>query len=90
MPQERSTEDRYEMSKRDTIGSRIKSLRVKYNETREEVALALKLTTRKIRDYECDQRIPGLETIARYAKHYKVTLDYIVYGDRHDNAKASH
>lgn len=62
----------------EKIGSRLKELRKKKNLTLREVGEYLKFTPTTISCYESGTRKPSHEVIAKLAKLYETTTDYIV------------
>ena len=74
-------EDKYQLQHRCTIGSRLKSLRLKYSEHKVTVSEIIGKSLRTIEDYENDVRLPSIDVLEKYAKHYGVTMEYIVRGD---------
>lgn len=64
------------------LGQRIEKLRNKYNHTREELAEYLKVSSKVVYNIEKGISEPNIETIILLCKKYKVTSDYLIFGDR--------
>lgn len=60
------------------IAERILTLRRNANERQEDLAKALNCNRGTIANYEKGARTPDAETLAKIAKHYNTTTDYIV------------
>jgi transcriptional regulator with XRE-family HTH domain len=61
-----------------TVGERLKTLRKLGNFKLEELASALKVTTRSIQYYESDQRNLDSKQLIALAKFFDVSVDYLL------------
>ena len=65
-----------------TMGERFKDVRLLFNqhgkETTEAVAKAVGISKSSLSDIENDNRVPGADIVARLAKHYGVSTDYLL------------
>lgn len=66
------------------LGRNIRSLRVYFGETQEELALTLKTNYQNISYWETGARVPKNEWILAIAQHYLVSEDILVYADFSD------
>lgn len=66
-----------------TVGDRLLSIREARNETQEEVAEAIGISHVTLSRYETGQRMPKMDRLAKLARHYGVTTDYLLTG--HDS-----
>ena len=57
---------------------RLKSLRVSRNESQEDLAEKLNLTRQAIGNYELGKTEPNIEMLKKIARHYNVSLDYLM------------
>jgi len=64
----------------NTMGSRLKALRKKYNYTGEEVGNMLKVSKVAIYNWEKDIRSPNPDVIEKLANIYEVSTDYLITG----------
>lgn len=64
----------------NTIGQRIKSLRLKYNMTGNELGDRLNVTRNAVSQWETDKRIPTSHMLSELAKLFNVSMDYIISG----------
>ena len=64
----------------NTIGQRIKSLRLKYNMTGNEVGARLNVTRNAVSQWETDKRIPTSQMLSELAKLFNVSTDYLING----------
>ena len=64
----------------NTMGSRLKALRKKYNYTGEEVGNMLKVSKVAIYNWEKDIRSPSPDVIKKLASIYEVSTDYLITG----------
>lgn len=63
------------------IASNLKRLRTYYSLTQKEVALRLSISRQVYSNYERGIRIPDLETAARLAAFYHMTVDCLVWAE---------
>ena len=71
----------------NTMGSRLKALRKKYNYTGEEVGRMLQVSKSAISMWEKDLRSPSADLIERFADIYGVSTDYIITGRESNTPK---
>lgn len=64
----------------NTIGQRIKSLRLKYNMTGNELGARLNVTRNAVSQWETDKRIPTSQMLSELAKLFNVSTDYLING----------
>ena len=64
----------------NTIGQRIKSLRLKYNMTGNELGARLNVTRNAVSQWETDKRIPTSQMLSELAKLFNVSTDYLIIG----------
>lgn len=64
----------------NTIGQRIKSLRLKYNMTGNELGARLNVTRNAVSQWETDKRIPTSQMFSELAKLFNVSTDYLING----------
>ena len=64
----------------NTIGHRIKSLRLKYNMTGNELGARLNVTRNAVSQWETDKRIPTSQMLSELAKLFNVSTDYLING----------
>lgn len=64
----------------DTVGSRIKSLRVKYGLKQTDLAKKLGYSVDTVSNWETDKTIPKGDAIVDLAEYFGVTCDYILCG----------
>ena len=74
----------------NTMGSRLKALRKKYNYTGEEVGNMLKVSKVAIYNWEKDIRSPSPDVIEKLANIYEVSTDYLITGKESNSAKDSY
>lgn len=67
-----------------TLGKIIKELRIKNNETQEDLAKLLNISNQSISKWERDIAEPSIELLKLIANHYKVSMDYITFNN-HNN-----
>ena len=65
----------------NTIGQRIKSLRLKYNMTGNELGARLNVTRNAVSQWETDKRIPTSQMLSELAKLFNVSTDYLLGRD---------
>lgn len=71
----------------NTMGSRLKALRKKYNYTGEEVGNMLKVSKVAIYNWEKDIRSPSPDVIEKLANIYEVSTDYLITGKESTSTK---
>ena len=71
----------------NTMGSRLKALRKKYNYTGEEVGNMLKVSKVAIYNWEKDIRSPSPDVIEKLANIYEVSTDYLITGKESTSPK---
>ena len=64
----------------NTIGQRIKYLRLKYNMTGNELGARLNVTRNAVSQWETDKRIPTSQMLSELAKLFNVSTDYLING----------
>ena len=70
------------MKQLNTVGERIKSLRVERGMTQEQVARALHFGSRSmVSDYESGRRELPYKSVGDYASFFRVTAKWIMQGD---------
>ena len=70
------------MKQLNTVGERIKSLRVERGMTQEQVARALHFGSRSmVSDYESGRRELPYKSVGGYASFFRVTANWIMQGD---------
>lgn len=74
----------------NTMGSRLKALRKKYNYTGEEVGNMLKVSKVAIYNWEKDIRSPSPNVIEKLANIYEVSTDYLITGKDSTSTKDSY
>lgn len=63
-----------------TVGERIRQLREARKVAQADLAHAVGVRTNRISEIELGKGDPRLQTIARIAEFFGVTLDYLVFG----------
>lgn len=71
----------------NTMGSRLKALRKKYNYTGEEVGNMLNVSKVAIYNWEKDIRSPSPDVIEKLANIYEVSIDYLITGKESTSTK---
>lgn len=74
--------DRSELNE-ETIGNRIKSLRVRFGYTKQQVSDILKISIRTYYNLEADIKNPNVDELGALSKLFKCSTDYIIFGKRH-------
>lgn len=69
----------------ETIGARMEELREKNNLKLVEVGRKIGVDYRTIRKFEEDKQKPNSDIIERYCKCFKVSPDYLFYGEEISN-----
>lgn len=65
---------------KNSIGDRIRRLRIENNLTQLELANKVNITPKSISFYELDQRTPGKDILEKLADTLSTTPEYIMYG----------
>ena len=65
---------------RDSTGSRLKALRIRYGLSQKDLAEQLGYSVSTISNWECDRTIPRADCIVDIAQFYKVSVEYILCG----------
>jgi transcriptional regulator with XRE-family HTH domain len=68
----------------NTIGSRIKELRLKKDLTQEELATRLGVKRPTLANWEIDRAAPGYAQLTEMAKIFTVSVDYILGPNQND------
>ena len=61
-----------------TFGEKIRNLREDRDMTQTELALAIRMTQRKISYIECGRCEPSLQDIVEFCRFFKVSADYLL------------
>lgn len=61
-----------------SLGRRLKELRAQSSETQAEIAKCLGITVPAYSNYEVDKRKPERDILIDLAKHFDVSIDYLV------------
>lgn len=64
-----------------TFGSRLEKLRTSKNHTRDELAEFIGVTSKVVYNIEKDISEPSLMFIIKVCERYKVTSDYMIFGE---------
>ena len=64
------------------IGGRLREIREKLELTQRQVEKDIGILQRALSGYECNKSIPPLGVLIKLARYYKVTVDYILLGNR--------
>ena len=64
-----------------TLGQKIKELRIKNNETQDDLAKLLTISNQSISKWERDIGEPSIDFLKAIANHYNVSMDYITFND---------
>jgi transcriptional regulator with XRE-family HTH domain len=67
----------------DTIAGRLKSLRVEHEISQRELAEAMEVSNSTISRIE-KGAMPDVETLIKYAEHFGVSTDWILFGKEHE------
>ena len=73
------------MATNETFAERLKTLREKAGKKRQEVADSLGITRASLEYYEKGKRKPDIEVLAKVAKYYGVSCDYLLNGVKSEN-----
>lgn len=71
---------------RETLGAKLKEARTQAGYTQEQVETLTKISRAAISHYETGKREPDLETIAKLADFYEVSMDWLA-GTKGKNKK---
>ena len=63
----------------DTMGNRLKALRVEHEISQRELAEAMEVSNSTISRIE-KGAMPDVETLIKYAEHFGVSTDWILFG----------
>ena len=66
-----------------TIGERIYELRRKNYVSQEELADIMQVSRQSVSKWETDQSYPELDKIAKLAKYFNVSIDYLITGEEY-------
>ncbi len=69
------------------IGNRIKKLRTDANLTQEKFAELINTNKKMLSHYETSRTIPPLEILKKISKHFRISLDFIIFGEDKDLAE---
>ena len=61
-----------------SFNKKLKELRMKNNETQQELADVLKISFQSVSKWEKGQNLPSMDLIKEIAQHYNVSLDYLL------------
>lgn len=64
----------------DTIGYRIRRLRIKKNISVAEMSIQTGISRQNIYFWETEQRKPDIDNLALLALFFNVTTDYLIFG----------
>lgn len=70
-----------------TIGERIYELRRQRYVSQEELADIMQVSRQSVSKWETDQSYPELDKIAKLAKYFDVSTDYLITGEERSNAE---
>lgn len=73
------------MATNETFAERLKTLRENAGKKRQEVADSLGITRASLEYYEKGKRKPDIEVLAKVAKYYGVSCDYLLNGVKSEN-----
>ncbi len=63
------------------LGSKLKTLRVKNQLSRKQIAELIDVSVSMIGLYESGERLPSLPVLVKLATHYKISIDYLLDHD---------
>lgn len=75
-------EDRHDLKKRNTLGSRLRLKRIETLLSAQEIAEEMGVCEDTIYKYERDNSMPDPFMIAKYVKLFNVSYDWLLYGDK--------
>ena len=64
-----------------SLGERLKRLRVQKDLSQQELADMLKINRATLGNWEVDRTTPGYTALCKLAKHFNVTVDYLLNGE---------
>lgn len=70
-----------------TFGKRLRSLREEIHLSQIELAKVLDITSQALSQYELSKRMPDTEMVKKIAKHFNVSVDYLL-GESNESAPA--
>lgn len=70
-----------------TIGERIYELRRQHYVSQEELADIMQVSRQSVSKWETDQSYPELDKIAKLAKYFDVSTDYLITGEDRSNTE---
>lgn len=68
----------------DSIGNRLRSLRIEHGMTQTVLAEELGVTKNTIWRLECKGDTPHVYVVMMYAEHFGVSTDWILFGKEHE------
>lgn len=68
----------------DTIGNRLKTLRMEHEISQRELAEALGVSNSTISRIEKVDSLPDTKTLIAYSEHFGVSTDWILFGKEHE------
>lgn len=78
------------MRNSQTIGERIRELRVGFGLSRDELALDIGISRNTLARYETDERKPDADFLIALQLKYEVSSDWILFGEKpHDESEFS-
>lgn len=69
------------------IGGRLKALREEKRISQRQVTRDTGIIQKTLSSYENDKNSPSLEALKILSEYYKVSVDYLIYGDRNNLGK---
>lgn len=70
-----------ELAMFENLGTKLKTLRVKNQFSRKQIAELIGISVSMIGLYESGERLPSLPVLVKLATHYKVSIDYLLDHD---------
>jgi len=64
-----------------TIGERLRLIRKKYKKNLDETAALFDISAQALSRYETGKRTPDIDFLKRFSKHYKISGDWLLFGD---------
>jgi transcriptional regulator with XRE-family HTH domain len=74
-------ENNGEIEMTDTLGKRLKMIRKKENLILKEVAAICNVTVKTLSRYENDQRTPDNDFLKIFVTHFKISTDWLLFGE---------
>lgn len=68
----------------DTIGNRLKSLRVEHEISQRKLAEELGISNSTVARAESGRAIPDTYVVMKYAEHFCVSTDWILFGKEYE------